>query len=394
MRLRNKLLRMTQASIMTALVLLFVQCGPSLNKAQDLIDAGDEEGAIKMLTELAEKGDNEAIEWLSRIYIEKMLWNTDSLTTPNMKAAEPWLISVAEKPESDQFSAALLYKIYISDSPLKDQAKAAKWSIVAAEKGDTTLMSVAGHYLLEKEDYTTAIKYLETCANRKLARDAVSLDRASVREASFDLYKIYMDSTIKYNNVEKALKYGDKAAKLGHEKAANLMAMHYFYGIDVSQNIDKAMEYAGYTSNIFDTSIAKAKQADEKMKEAKRAMAELNRINDILNNSNWIKKESSGVSYRIRFCSNMTLIFERNDLYDKASNYSVKFKYSLNKDFADTLTPVLTFNKYIDYDGVSPDWILDNFNGEEAGIAFTCSGETMKVVGNRIMSGNYTQQIR
>lgn len=396
--MKKQLLKHLSNGLLFMLVMTLTSCSPTWKDAQEKLDQGKESDAARIIEELAENGDVKAMDWIINYYRQFNPILEENFSNCNKENYTPSTIMFMEKRAADWENgdlARILTKFY-SQSGFRDEEKARKWLDIAATKGDPECMYLKGEELFNKGKFDEGLLLFEKVANLQNITPTQKIFRG---KAARELYSIYSDKE-KTPDMKKALRYCEIAADDGDNGARYFMAYYYFYGEGVEKNIEKAHRYISAIPDgqvpdpDLNGHIEKVYEAEQQIVAAQRAMDELKRVNNILNNSSWINRESSGVSYRIRFCGNMTLVFERNDLYDNASNYSVKFKYSLNKDFAETLTPVLTFYKYIDYEGVSPDWILENFNGDQAGIAFSVSDQTMKVTGNRMMSGTYTQQTR
>lgn len=389
--MKEKLKRLSVCLCAMLMALLMVQCGPSWKDADKKIEEGDKAGAAEILTKLAENGDSDAINWLSEYYLEVISNSegSDEAKLQIVKKAEPWFLKVANDREEPDMARilAVYYKLE------KNDTESLKWNEIAAQKGDMqSAFELAEMYANPNSgihDMKKAVAYYQKASDKGLP------------EATYALYEMYRNGNGLPKDEAKADQLLKKAAEQGSEYAKYIMAPAYLTGDGVPVDVTKAYEYimAVPENLVLDkemrNSIVRAYEAEQKMAEAKRAMAELKNIENILSGgTSWSYKDGSGISYIIRFVGNMTLVFERSDLYDKAANYAVSFKYSVDKDFAETLSPILMFKRYVDYKGVSADWILENFNGEQAWIRLSVSGETMQVSGNRIMAGTYKQMTR
>lgn len=372
------------ALIMT---MVFTSCTPSYEEALKKFEEGNEYDAVEIMHKLADKGDDQAIDWLTEYYLKEYKDRPTTYKETNSDVYLNRVISIFEIVASDWATnepASRLAEIY-SVSMLKDKAKAEKWAKVGAERGDPYSLNLLGLSYSEKRDYKQALPLLEKAAS------------SNYKDAILYLYKFYSNPSNSFADASKASIYCKKAAEYGDPQAKYAMAKRYYYGEGVEKNIVTAHNFIVNLPNAYildkdlPSAIDKDYKAELQRQEAQAKADRLNRAREILNGgTTWQYKEDGGVTYRLRFCSNHILAFERNDLYDHEKNYSVSLKYTAN--LSDPLEPRLSFTSYVDYDGVSPDWIQEVFGGTI--MKFSVSGNTMTVSGNHVINGTYTQRTR
>lgn len=380
--------KLLKISTLLLCALLLVQCGPSWKDADKKLEEGDEKGAALILTELADKGDEDAMRWLANYYSDRLVISPDSVTMEQLTQAEPWLLATAKDESSSGNVGWALYVIYSQSPNLKNESEALKWAQSASRKGNLAASFVVGEHLYNSKKYSEAIPILSKVADEK---DPLNSQKQYVRDAAMYLYEIFTDSDSNNIDLQKAVRYGDKAASLGHPDAQYYMAYRYTYGDGVKEDIEKAYNYmtarnGGLPDKKLEENIKSLYNAEMKVRESQRAMQKLKDIEETFSNSGWIKNEGDGKNTMIFLGANNQIIIRFNDAY--ASSVSGTFRYQLDKSSLDNFAPRIQISKVLDVEGTSYSWGQD-FLGNT--YTFSIEGNSMTVSGP-LLSGTYRKR--
>lgn len=199
-------------------------------KALQLMDSGEYEGAYKIFKGLAERfGYPDAIAQLGRFYANGIV------VEQNDKKAWDYFNKGAELGSSTaMYCIGSCYdKGYLGVD--RDYSKAFEWYIKAAELGNIGGMFCAGLMYYEgdgvEQDYNLARKWFEKCA---ASEDAESM------EILGDMYRYGQGVNINY---AKAAQWYEKSANAGNSNSMFALGEFYLLGEGLKQDYNKALEW-------------------------------------------------------------------------------------------------------------------------------------------------------
>lgn len=206
---------------------IYILSGPSMSGAKKKMKAGDIDGAVKELIELAEDGDDKAIDVLANYCIEIDNTPKVSLSEESKHAVLPWLEKRAESWENGDLADLISYYYYFDH----DEENKIKWENIGAKKGNIRCASLIGVRLKEKGEYDKSIPYL-----LKGTEDDFGY-------AYYYLAQIFLDPKYHGFDETKGIAYLIKAADNDWKDAMFDVAIRYATGKGVPEDIDKALEY-------------------------------------------------------------------------------------------------------------------------------------------------------
>jgi hypothetical protein len=213
--------------IIIAGIIIFTQLGPSMSDAKKKMKAGDIDGAVSELIELAEDGNEEAVDALVDYCFEIENTPKVSLSTESRRAALPWLEKRAKNLENGDLAELISeYYFYCND---KDNRL--KWLNIGAEKGNIHCIYLLGLKYKEEGEYDKAIPYL------------LKGTEGDYIYAYYNLAQIFLDP--KYHNFDekRGVEYLIKAADNECKDAMLDVAIRYATGKGLLEDIDKALKY-------------------------------------------------------------------------------------------------------------------------------------------------------
>ena len=213
--------------IILAGIIIFTQLGPSMSDAKKKMRAGDIDGAVSELIELAEEENDEAIDALVDYCFEIENTPKVSLSKESRRAALPWLEQRAENWENGDLAELISDYYFYCD----DENGRMKWVNLGAKKGNIRCAYLLGLKYKEDGEYDKSIPYL------------IKGTEDDFGYAYYNLAQIFLDP--KYHNFDetKGVEYLIKAADNECKDAMLDVAIRYATGKGLPEDIDKALEY-------------------------------------------------------------------------------------------------------------------------------------------------------
>ena len=378
----KRLMNASKYLLLLLVSLLLVQCGPSMKDAKGKMKAGDIDGAVELLIELAENGNDKAVDELARYCLEIEDTPKVGLSAESKHAALPWLETRAESWENGDLANLISIYYYFDD----DEKNVMKWKKIAAQKGNNFCASVVGRHLMEIREYEQAIPYLIQGTK----------EESVAGEAYYNLADIYYAKDFAGKDNDKAFDFLIKAAEHGSPKAKYLMSIRYATGDGVPEDIERAYKYITSIDEdyILDkerpAQIKRIYEADKNTREAKANLDKAEQMSKTLSPGTCLvcsKGTGTDNPQSITFKKNMTLRFEAKV---KGQPFAVSLKYYINTNSLDNLEPKLKFLSVTEAKNIKQGDANEIFKDSYIQLSFNPDGK-ITVSGLKVMSGIYNR---